>query len=127
MAASTHTQQASALPLVADKSLITIDEESGVPIWMQLRNRLVYLVVSGTFPAGAKLPTVRDLSSTLQVNYNTVSKVYRDIEKDGYEAADAKAAIDLLIDKFFEQCKELGLNEADAAEAVAKRAGGMFV
>ncbi len=146
MVASTHTQQASALPLVADKSLITIDEESGVPIWMQLRNRLVYLVVSGTFPAGAKLPTVRDLSSTLQVNYNTVSKVYRDIEKDGYvitrrgkgtfvaeinsdgyEAADAKAAIDLLIDKFFEQCKELGLNEADAAEAVAKRAGGMFV
>ena len=113
---------------------------------MQLRNRLVYLVVSGAFPAGAKLPTVRDLSSTLQVNYNTVSKVYRDIEKDGYvitrrgkgtfvaeinsdgyEAADAKAAIDLLIDKFFEQCKELGLNEADAAEAVAKRAGGMFV
>ena len=80
------------------------------------------------------------------MNYNTVSKVYRDIEKDGYvitrrgkgtfvaeinsdgyEAADAKAAIDLLIDKFFEQCKELGLNEADAAEAVAKRAGGMFV
>ena len=41
MVTLTHTQQANALSLVADKSLITIDEESGVPIWMQLRNRLV--------------------------------------------------------------------------------------
>ena len=131
---------------MVDKNLITLDENSGVPIWMQLRNRLVYLVVSGTVSPGSKLPTVRDLSSFLSVNYNTVSKVYRDIEKDGYvitrrgkgtfvaevnsegfEAADAKAAIDLLVDTFLEQAKELGLSESDAAAAVANRAGGMFV
>ena len=89
---------------------------------------------------------MRDLSSFLSVNYNTVSKVYRDIEKDGYvitrrgkgtfvvevnsegfQAADAKAAIDLLVDTFLEQAKELGLSESDAAAAVAHRAGGMFV
>ncbi len=146
MASIANIQQTGESAQVADKNLITIDESSGVPLWMQLRNRLVYLVVSGTFPPGMKLPTVRDLSSTLKVNYNTVSKVYRDIEKDGYvitrrgkgtfvaeinsdgyEAQDAKAAVDLLIDKFLEQCKELGLSETDAAEAVAKRAGGMFV
>ena len=50
-----------------------------------------------------------------------------EINSSGYEAQDAKAAVDMLIDKFLEQCKELGLSEADAAEAVAKRAGGMFV
>lgn len=146
MTAISNTRQTGESALVADKDLITIDEESGIPIWMQLRNRLVYLVVSGTFPPGMKLPTVRDLSSSLKVNYNTVSKVYRDIEKDGYvitrrgkgtfvaeinsngyEAQDAKAAVDMLIDKFLEQCKELGLSEVDAAAAVAKRAGGMFV
>lgn len=133
-------------PTIVDKNLITLDENSGVPIWMQLRNRLVYLVVSGTVAPGSKLPTVRDLSSFLSVNYNTVSKVYRDIEKDGYvitrrgkgtfvaevnsegfQAADAKAAIDLLVDTFLEQAKELGLSESDAAAAVAHRAGGMFV
>ena len=127
MTAISNTRQTGESALVADKGLITIDEESGIPIWMQL-------------------PTVRDLSSSLKVNYNTVSKVYRDIEKDGYiitrrgkgtfvaeinsngyEAQDAKAAVDMLIDKFLEQCKELGLSEADAAAAVAKRAGGMFV
>ena len=146
MAALAYAQQTSESAPVADKTLITIDESSGVPLWMQLRNRLVYLVVSGTFSPGTKLPTVRDLSTTLKVNYNTVSKVYRDIEKDGYvitrrgkgtfvaeinsagyEAQDVKTAVDMLIDKFLEQCKELGLSEADAAEAVANRAGGMFV
>ena len=124
MTAISNTRQSGESALVADKGLITIDEESGIPIWMQLRNRLVYLVVSGAFPPGMKLPTVRDLSSSLKVNYNTVSKVYRDIEKDGYvitrrgkgtfvaeinsngyEAQDAKAAVDMLIDKFLEQCK----------------------
>ena len=107
---------------------------------------LSQMIRSGLLPVGTKLPTVRDLSSSLKVNYNTVSKVYRDIEKDGYvitrrgkgtfvaeinssgyEAQDAKAAVDMLIDKFLEQCKELGLSETDAAAAVAKRAGGMFV
>ena len=107
-------------PTMVDKNLITLDENSGVPIWMQLRNRLVYLVVSGTVAPGSKLPTVRDLSSFLSVNYNTVSKVYRDIEKDGYvitrrgkgtfvaevnsegfQAADAKAAIFYKNNHFF--------------------------
>ena len=131
---------------VVDKNLISLDESSGVPIWMQLRNRLVYLIVSGTVAPGAKLPPVRELSSALNVNYNTVSRVYRDIEKDGYvtthrgkgtfvaevnsegfEVANAKSAIDLLVDNFLEQAQDLGLSPTDAAEAVAKRAGGMFV
>ena len=131
---------------VADKGLITIDEASGVPIWMQLRNRLVFLVVSGAFPPGTQLPTIRELAAFLNVNYNTVSKVYRDIEKDGYvitrrgkgtsvaevnslgyEARDGKAAADLLVDKYFEDCKGLGLSEVDAASLVAERAGGVFV
>ena len=52
MTAISNTRQTGESALVADKDLITIDEESGIPIWMQLRNRLVYLVVSGTFPPG---------------------------------------------------------------------------
>lgn len=140
------SQQTQATPLIVDKTLITIDENSGVPLWMQLRNRLVYLVVSGAYPAGAQLPTVRELATMLNLNYNTVSKVYRDIEKDGYvvtrrgkgtfvaevnsqayEVEEGRAAADMLVTSFFEQCKELGLSETDAASLVAERAGGMFI
>ena len=41
MTAISNTRQTGESVLVADKDLITIDEESGIPIWMQLRNRLV--------------------------------------------------------------------------------------
>ena len=63
---------------------ITIDSDSGIPLWLQLRNRLIYLIASGRFQAGDKLPTVRELAVDLGINYNTVSKVYQDIERDGY-------------------------------------------
>ena len=129
-----------------NKDLIAIDPASGVPLWLQLRNRLVFLIVSGAYPAGAQLPTVRELSGSLSLNYNTITKVYRDLEKDGYvitqrgrgtfvaevntqdaQVAEGVAAAELLVDTFLEQCKELGLSEADAASLVAQRAGGIFV
>ena len=63
---------------------ITIDDDSGIPIWLQLRNRLIYLITSGFYDTGDKLPTVREMAVELGINYNTVSKVYQDIERDGY-------------------------------------------
>ena len=128
-----------------DKSLISVDATSGVPLWMQLRNRLTYLITSGAFPAGAQLPSVREMALDLGLNYTTVSKVFRDIERDGYvitrrgrgtfvaevntaEGADScAAAADLLVTRFFEECKELGISQQEAASLVAKRAGGIYV
>lgn len=132
-----------------DKRLITIDEASGVPLWMQLRNRLTYLITSGAFPAGAQLPSVREMALDLGLNYNTVNKVFRDIERDGYVvtrrgrgtfvaevntaetqaggAGAMAAAADMLVTKFLEDCGELGLSAHDAAALVAERAGGMYL
>ena len=47
---------------------ITIDSDSGIPLWLQLRNRLIYLIASGRFQAGDKLPTVRELAVDLGIN-----------------------------------------------------------
>ncbi|MEG0374516.1 MAG: GntR family transcriptional regulator [Raoultibacter sp.] len=127
-----------------DKSLISIDENSGIPIWVQLRNRLIFLISSERFKAGCKLPTVRELAIDLGINYNTVSKVYQDIERDGYifscrgrgtfvaEAAtgasdDMHAAVNVLIDDLMQSCKELGLSQEEVASLVAERVGGVFV
>lgn len=63
---------------------IVINENSGIPIWLQLRSKLIYLISSGNFKCGDQLPTVRELAVDLGINYNTVSKVYQDIERDGY-------------------------------------------
>ncbi|MDO4590235.1 MAG: GntR family transcriptional regulator [Slackia sp.] len=61
-----------------------IDEASGVPLWIQIRKRLVFLITSGRFARGERLPSVRELSVNFGVNYNTVNKVYQDLERDGY-------------------------------------------
>lgn len=64
--------------------IFQIDERSGVPIWIQIRRRLVYLITSGRFARGERLPSVRELSVQMGVNYNTINKVYQDLERDGY-------------------------------------------
>lgn len=117
---------------------ITIDDNSGIPIWLQLRNRLIYLITSGAYSAGDKLPTMREMAVDLGINYNTVSKVYQDIERDGYIVSkrgrgtfvhdgyladqDAAAnATDSLADAFIQQCRELGMPRADIVSLVERR------
>lgn len=117
---------------------ITIDEDSGIPLWLQLRNRLIYLITSGYYATGDKLPTVREMAVDLGINYNTVSKVYQDIERDGYivskrgrgtfahdgyrkHADAADNAADSLADVFIQQCRELGVPRADIVGLVEKR------
>ena len=117
---------------------ITIDSGSGIPIWLQLRNRLTYLIVSGEYQPGDKLPTVRELAVALGVNYNTVSKVYQDIERDGYivsrrgsgtyvaQRIDSSSdsivsAVGYLIDDFVRQCEEIGVPRQEIAKLVERR------
>lgn len=117
---------------------ITIDGDSGIPIWLQLRNRLIYLITSGAYATGEKLPTVREMAVELGINYNTVSKVYQDIERDGYivskrgkgtfahdgylktegAATDAAAS---LADDFICRCRELGVPRQDIVALVQER------
>ena len=61
-----------------------VDPTSDLPLWVQLRNRIAYLINDGTLAPGDKLPTVRGLASEISINYNTVSKVYVNLESDGY-------------------------------------------
>ena len=54
--------------------LFEVDKESDLPIWVQLRNRLVYLITTGYFKPGEKLPTVRGLAAEISINFNTVNR-----------------------------------------------------
>ena len=78
-------------------ALFEIDESSGLPVWVQLRNRFVYLIKTGHYQPGDQLPSVRTLAAEAAINYNTVSKVYINLEHDGYvnrfEAAACSSAI----------------------------------
>ena len=64
--------------------LFALDDASSIPVWLQLKNRFIYLITSGFYLPGDQLPTVRGLAAEVEVNYNTVSKVYVNLESDGY-------------------------------------------
>ena len=63
------------------------------PIYTQLVARLQQQLVSGVYPPGSKLPSVRELAADAGVNPNTVQRAFADLERAGLtEDAAAVAA-----------------------------------
>jgi len=62
---------------------LEIDFESGVPIYMQLVDRIKQMVVSGRLQPGQQLPTMRQLAADLRINYNTVGRAYLILDQEG--------------------------------------------
>lgn len=53
------------------------------PIYRQLRDRLVEMVLEGLVAEGEALPSVRQVSSDLRINPITVSKAYQMLVEEG--------------------------------------------
>lgn len=118
-----------------EEALFEIDESSGVPIWVQLRNRLMYLIDSGRFKDGDRLPTVRALAAQINVNYHTVNKVYTTLEYEGYisskrgrgafvckkvEPHNETLPGDVVLSDAIRQCLELGMGIDDVEAHFAR-------
>lgn len=57
--------------------------DSDRPIYAQLVERLKLEIVSGFYPPGARLPSVRELAATAGVNPNTMQKAFSELERTG--------------------------------------------
>jgi DNA-binding transcriptional regulator YhcF (GntR family) len=64
--------------------LLTIDFESGQPIYLQIRNGIVEGIANGKLKEGDTLPPVRTLASELGINLHTVNKAYQMLRLDGF-------------------------------------------
>ncbi len=53
------------------------------PIYAQLVEKLEVQIVSGYYPPGGKLPSVRELASVAAVNPNTMQKAFAELERRG--------------------------------------------
>jgi GntR family transcriptional regulator len=62
---------------------LRIDAASAVPIYVQVMEQIRALVASRAMRAGDRLPSVRELASSLRVNRNTAAKAYQMLESDG--------------------------------------------
>lgn len=53
------------------------------PIYAQIVEKIKLRIVSGFYPAGEKLPSVRDLAAEAGVNPNTMQKAFMELERSG--------------------------------------------
>ena len=63
--------------------LIIIDHDSRIPIYEQIKTQIIALINSGVLLPGDKLPSLRALASELSLNFNTIKKVFAQLEADG--------------------------------------------
>ena len=62
---------------------IVVDKRSGIPVYIQLGERIRLLIRQGWLHPGDALPTVRELAVELGINANTVARVYRELQAAG--------------------------------------------
>ena len=53
------------------------------PIYQQLRDRIVTLIIDGQLQEGEAVPSVRQVSSDYSINHLTVAKAYQELMADG--------------------------------------------
>lgn len=57
--------------------------QSDRPIYAQLVDQIQRMIVTGIFPAGSRLPSVRELAAEAAVNPNTMQRALVKLEEDG--------------------------------------------
>lgn len=105
------------------------------PIYSQIVETIKLRIVSGYYPAGEKLPSVRELAAEAGVNPNTMQKAFAELESSGLlttmrtsgrvvtengmliqEAKEAIARNE--VEQFLEKMKKLGYEIEEAREFV---------
>jgi GntR family transcriptional regulator len=62
---------------------LEIDFRSGIPIYLQVVERIKERIAVGRIKPGDQLPTVRSLALELRVNFNTIARSYRILDETG--------------------------------------------
>ena len=63
---------------------IIISNDSGLPIYEQIKNQIKAQIVAGDLEADEGLPGMRTLASDLKVSVITTKRAYNDLEQEGY-------------------------------------------
>ena len=64
--------------------MISINNRDPRPIYLQIKESVVRLILSGVLPTDERLPSVRELAGSLAINPNTIQRAYRELEHEGF-------------------------------------------
>ena len=111
------------------------DLDSDRPIYAQLVERIQMQIVSGYYPPGGKLPTVRELAMEAAVNPNTMQKAFAELERSGLiltQRTNGRTVTENVevirsmkqnlakehVELFFEKMKALGFSKEEILELI---------
>ena len=111
------------------------------PIWQQLQEQLTLRIITGEYPMGSRLPSVRDLASEAGVNPNTMQRALGAMEGTGllvtnrtagrYVTEDTMlieqlraATAEKFAEEFLEKMRGIGYSPAQVAELLARQTKG---
>ena len=69
--------------------MIELNYRDARPIYLQVKDGLRHLVVTGAIREGEQFPSVRSLAAALAINPNTIQRAYEALEGEGYLRAEA--------------------------------------
>ena len=64
--------------------MVHLDYRDARPIYMQIIDGFRNQIQVGSLQKGDKMPSVRELASTLAINPNTIQRAYRELEAEGW-------------------------------------------
>ena len=63
---------------------IQVDVKSALPVYEQIKRAVKLVILAGQLDEGDKLMSIRELALKLQINPNTIIKVYYQLEMEGF-------------------------------------------
>jgi len=64
--------------------MFELDFRSRIPIYEQLVDKIIELIINNVLKPDEQLPSVRVLASELTINPNTIQKAYRELDIKAY-------------------------------------------
>jgi GntR family transcriptional regulator len=109
-------------------------DNSGVPIYVQLRQQILQALGAGRLAPGQQMPTMREVAVALKIDLNTVRHAYDELERLGaitlvrgrgsFVAAPRtrQAQLDNLAKQAIAMATSAGIDPADLADRIAAMA-----
>lgn len=98
---------------------VVISNQSGVPIYEQIKEQIKASILSGELSEGTPLPSLRQLARDLQVSLVTTTRAYSELELEGFvQTMPGKGVYVKKIDDAFVRDKYLKETEEALATAI---------
>lgn len=113
--------------------------KDNLPIYIQIMNLIKKRIILGELREGEKLPSVREMSTELKVNPNTIQRSYQELERENLVSTQRgtgsfvtedmniinelkKNMANSIVEGFLKEMKSIGFNQTEIISLIDEKA-----